>query len=613
MTVSGTLRAEYDDGLRKVGIRPRPDCQQASIAYIQSTAQLENLPVSQFRSSAIAVIGVDRFKWRLSCCERTHTTALVSIEPFIEPLKADVMKDLGQMGESTFNLWCAQAGLTANGSRVDRTGWDFFVEFPFSVSADPTQIHAPALECKVQVKATSKTDRKLSIKLSNLRRLITAPMPAFFVFIEFDHKDVAQRAFLVHVDESIISKTLERIHELENVSRCFDHHKRSLTIHYGPENEIPTLTGEFLKRKLEEYVPSGMSAYVANKSKHLESTGFENGFAQITFSTDGKTNLTDLIDVSIGLKKSVQISRLEGFHIRFGVKSKHPIIDKEDGMLEMPDLKPTAIGTIRFREDRLSPGLVFPCRFYSSPLNSSIPNEFIKFRIEADFFDMSINPFTGAANYRMNAGAGVRLPVKQLRDAIRLVQTITASAKEILVDLSLAGMETMNFALGAKDQPFEHGKVLEALNAAQKIVDFFEVSESVDVSLEDIASHADSITQFQSLIDANLHVFQCDFSVQEVGYDPTKPTACISMTSAKIGRRVFGLIFVISGYVHTVDNERYSLLASNAKIEQKVISDDQGVILSEDLIQAFDVIEKIYSDDFEVITMFDKTIGKPTT
>lgn len=522
------------------------------------------------------------------------------------------MKDLGQMGESTFSLWCAQAGLTANGSRVDKTGWDFFVEFPFAGRTDATQIHAPALECKVQVKATDKTDRKLSIKLSNLRRLITASMPAFFVFIEFDKKDVAQRAFLVHVDEVLISKTLKRIHELENVSACFDHNRRSLTIHYGPENEIPSLEGESLKRKIEEFIPSGMSAYVASKNRHLESTGFENGFAQITFTTEGKTNLTDLIDVSIGLKQSVQVSKLIGFHTRFGVKCKDPMIYSPNVVLKMPELKPTATGTIRFREDRLSAGLVFPCRFYSSPLNAIVPAELVKFRIEADCFDMNMSPFTGAVDYRMNAGAGVWLPIEQLRDAILLMQMITSSAKTILIDLSLAGMNAVNFALNAKDQPFEYSKVLNALNSAQRIVDFFEVNEPINVSLEEIADHADSITQFYSVIDSNPTQFKCDFSVQGAGYDPTKPTACVSMASTKVGRRVFGFIFVLSGSVYTLEDNRYALVASTAKIEQKVVSDDHGVIRAEDLIQAFEAVERIYGDDFEVITMFDKTAGKLT-
>lgn len=516
------------------------------------------------------------------------------------------------MGESTFNLWCAQTGLTANGSKVDRTGWDFFVEFPFTGSTDPTRLHSPAIECKVQVKATDGTNRKLPIKLSNLRRLITAPMPAFLIFIEFDGKNVAQRAFLVHIDESIISKTLKRIHELENVSERFDHHKHSLTVHYGPEHAVPVLTGDALKRKIEEYVPNGMNAYVTKKNQHLESTGFESGFAQITFITTGKENLTDLIDVSIGLKKSVQISKFEGFHTRFGIKSKSPMIDSIGGKLEIPELKPTATGTIRFRETRLSPGLVFPCRLYSSPLNSIVPKELVKFRIEADCFDISMNPFTGAAEYRMNAGAGVRLPINQLRDVLRLMHAITSSAKKILVDISLDGGNTLELSINAQDNPFEYNKALEALNAAQKICNFFELNEPIKVSLEEIALYADSIMQFYSMIDADTALFRCDFSVEDKGYDKTKPTACVMMTTTKIGRRVFGFILVISGSVHTLEDGRYSLLASNAKIAQKITSNDEGVIQKEDLVTAFDDVEKIYADDFEVITMFDKSSGEST-
>lgn len=522
------------------------------------------------------------------------------------------MRDLGQMGECTFNLWCGQAGLTANGSKVDRTGWDFLIEFPFAEGIDPTQLHAPAIECKVQVKATDKTDRKLQIKLSNLRRLITAPMPAFFVFIEFDGKDIAQRAFLVHVDESLISKTLKRIHELENVSESFEHHKHALTVRYGPENEIPALTGKSLKEKIEEHVPNGMSAYVVKKNKHLESTGFETGFAQINFSTEGKENLIDLIDVSIGLKPSVQVSKFEGFHTRFGIKSKSPMIDSEGGKLEMHELKPTATGTIRFREDELSPGLVFPCKIYSSPLNAIVPNELVKFRIEADCFDISMNPFTGAAEYRMYAGAGVRLPINQLRDVLRLMQIITSSAKKIFVDLSFGKGRALELSLNAKDKPFEYNKALESLNAAQKICDFFEINEPIEVSLEEITHYADSITQFYSMIDADRTLFRCDFSVREDGYDKTKQTACILMTTTKIGRHVFGLIFVISGSVHALEDDGYSLLASNAKIERKIVSSDGGVIPKEDLIQAFDDVEKVYADDFEVIVMFDKSRGQST-
>lgn len=168
----------------------------------------------------------------------------------------------------------------------------------------------------------------------------------------------------------------------------------------------------------------------------------------------------------------------------------------------------------------------------------------------------------------------------------------------------------MDLVLNAQDQPFEYNKVLEALNAAQKTCGFFEVNESLDVSLEEIAHHADSIIQFHSVIDADPVLFRCDFSVQGEGYDKTQPTACVWMTATKIGRRVFGLIIVTSGTVQALDDGRFSLLASDAKIEQKIISDDEGVIQKDDLVQAFEVVEKIYADNFEVITMFDKSTGE---
>lgn len=40
------------------------------------------------------------------------------------------MRDLGLMGESTFSLWCAEAGLIPNGSKIDNQGGIFLSSFP---------------------------------------------------------------------------------------------------------------------------------------------------------------------------------------------------------------------------------------------------------------------------------------------------------------------------------------------------------------------------------------------------------------------------------------------------------------------------------------------------
>ena len=125
------------------------------------------------------------------------------------------MRDLGQLGESTFSMWCAQVSLVANPSMIDKTGWDFYLQFPISNNLSPQQLHKSAFECKVQVKATDKKDRKLAITISNLRQMATSPMPTFYCFLEFDGQSQVQKAFLLHLNHEIIYSILKRVHEIE--------------------------------------------------------------------------------------------------------------------------------------------------------------------------------------------------------------------------------------------------------------------------------------------------------------------------------------------------------------------------------------------------------------
>ncbi|MEC8568958.1 MAG: DUF4365 domain-containing protein [Pseudomonadota bacterium] len=149
------------------------------------------------------------------------------------------MRDLGQLGESTFAMWCAQVGLIANGSAIDKTGWDYYVEFPISSNITTHELHKSAFECKVQVKATDKKDRKLAITVSNLRRMATVQMPAFYVFIEFDGKNEAQNAFVLHIDNELVYKILKRVHQIEQSEKNKDLNKKTITLTYSEQHSDP--------------------------------------------------------------------------------------------------------------------------------------------------------------------------------------------------------------------------------------------------------------------------------------------------------------------------------------------------------------------------------------
>lgn len=520
------------------------------------------------------------------------------------------MRDLGLMGESTFSLWCAEGGLIPNGSRIDKTGWDFFVEFPFSSAISTHEIHKSAFECKVQVKATDKNQRKLPITLSNLRRLITAQMPAFFVFIEFDGKEVAQRAFVVHVDDDLISKVLKRLHQIDQSEIDNNFNKRTMTINYDESRAIEPLNATGLKERFLSSIGGSIEDYIAIKKSHLESTGYENGFAQMTFTTEGEENLKALIDVSLGIEKQVEISKFKGVDTRFGIQDRSPFVDSEGGKLEMPNVQPTADGKIKFKEDKLSSGLSFFAKLYNSPFNAMVPDSLKKMRVEGEFFDLTFNPYTGFASYSFSIGEGVRLEVKNFRDAVKLLNLLGSSGKKLISEFLFESLPKLEFKVGCSEQEFDFSDELQSLECAVSILSDFEVNDIVDISMEEISRHGSRICQMHSISGSDPSMFRVEFDVDGNGYDPLKPTACIFLVTTPIGSHVFGVILVLTGKVESIENGRFRLISDDVVIEQKIVSERDSTILNEDLVSAVEKIELKYESDFSVVTMFDKSSKK---
>jgi hypothetical protein len=520
------------------------------------------------------------------------------------------MRDLGLMGESTFSLWCADVGLIPNGSQIDKTGWDFFVEFPFNSDLSPLEIHKPAFECKVQVKATDKNDRKLPITLSNLRRLITAQMPAFFVFIEFDKKEMAQRAYVVHVDNELISKVLKRLHEIEQSDKDNNFNKRTMTILYDDSNLLEISNGSSLKSCFLRSIGDDATEYIANKKSHLESTGYEDGFAQITFTTEGEENLKSLIDVSLGIEKEVEISKFRGVDTRFGILSNNSSFDSDGGKLAMPNLKPTAEGKIRFKEDRLSAGLAFECKFYISPFNEMVSDELKKMRVEGEFFDLKFNPYTGAASYSFSFGEGIRLEVKKFRNAVKLLNLLSRSEKKIVAELLFDNSPKLVFKVGCNDHEFDFSRELKALDSAVKIMSDFEITDLVDVSFDEISRYETQICQMEEMLASPPDLFKIEFGVNDDGFEPSKETACIFLITTPIGSHIFGVILVITGNVEEIEVNRYRLITKDVVVEQRIVSEKDESISNEDLVAVIESIEERYDNDFSVVTMFDKSANK---
>ena len=516
------------------------------------------------------------------------------------------MRDLGVMGESIFSLWCGDAGLIPNGSQIDRTGWDYYVEFPFGESLEPEAIHQAAMECKVQVKATDRTNRKLPITLSNLRRLVTAQMPSFFVFIEFDGKPFAQRAFVVHVDKHLVSKVLERIHEIEQSDEEKNFNKRTMTIKYSDLHLMSQLSGACLKSMFLTHIGNNMISYVAEKRAHLESTGFEQASVQVDFTTS-QDNLKALVDMSIGIEGSVPVDGFRGTKVRFGIPSKLSVFEGESGRITMPDVKPRAEGLITFSKDRLLPGLSFRSVLYISPFNAVLPKEYWKLRIEGNFFDLRFNPCTGEASLSFSLGDGVSLDVESLRNAVRLLSMLHSSENQVVARLDYEDFSGIEFKASCFSQQFDLQDELRALNVAVRLKNEYDITSDVTASLRDISKYASEISQMELVFQSSPGSCRLEFEVEGEGFDPETECACVFFLSAPVGDYVFGAFIVFFGLVELIGGRKYRLNTNYLALERKVACKSVELLSNEALIEIAEKIEKKYDAKYSVVKLFDSS------
>ena len=296
-------------------------------------------------------------------------------------------RDLGREGQDYFSVICNHVGLTANPSlKKDIHGWDYFIEFP-----DHEKRHKsidelpPPIECKVQVKATEKRDKKLQVKVSVLHRLVKTHLPAFMLFFEYGKSHDPESAYLLHIDKTIMEKVLKKVRELEAGGKGDVLNKSKLTLHYINENRLKDVTGQSLKEAIESYIPDGLDSYTKGKIELLEKLGFEEFTykANVTFTSNDNRVQDELIELFIGERPDIDVSKFELVSSRFGIEI--PVAEGPDpvgGKLSLPDLKPSFEGAVYFKEDKFSAPVEFAAKFYTPPADK------MKFRAEIDMFTL---------------------------------------------------------------------------------------------------------------------------------------------------------------------------------------------------------------------------------
>ena len=514
---------------------------------------------------------------------------------------SEYMRDLGKLGEYAFASMCAHVGLIANGSMIDKTGWDFYVEFPISQDISANELHKSAVNCKVQVKATDKREGKWQITLSNLRQMATSQMPSFYIFLEFDCKNEPQRAYVVHIDDKYVFKILKRIREVEQKDSSVELNNKKMTIHYNEKNELSSLDGMNLQATLLQYIGKNYSEYIESKNNYLKKCGFEDGCGKMKFSIDSENDgLHQLIDLSLGLKDEVDVKNLVSIDERFGIPSKNPNFELDKAKLKI-ELQTPKKGKISFRKDRLSKPLTFNINFYHSPFSFYDYRKYTKFRIIGDFFDMNFEPYAGKSNYNFTLGGSKQFELKKLKDALALIDLMSRENQTAIVELSLENLEPLVFDFKSqfvkRDIEIFDEIIIKILNICHK----FEIYEDIYVSLDELYLNKKQIEQFHIIMTKTA---ECDFRVDlELSSNHIfefEQVASISVLFCQVGSHIIGAIVTGFGIPEEISKNKFRVDNVDLKIEKTFSYTSETLIKSADILKLIEDISSIYLDKYDV-------------
>lgn len=496
------------------------------------------------------------------------------------------MRDLGAMGEDTFSFLCNSIGLIANGSKIDKTGWDFIVEFPENLNNQTLADMKPApLECRIQVKSTDKQERKVQINLKNMNRLVKAPMPSFICLIEFHGKNDPLSIYLTHIDKSLIERTLKRLRDLseKNISNF---NRRKLTVNFSEKDKIKSISGEALKAAIEKHIPKGLLSYIKEKEKIIQNIGFESGWAQIKFDVIDENPIEKMVDLTLGLVDEVNVSNFIGRHSRFNILSQKPFVEHKSGRIELPNLKPNKVCTIKFKESKYGPGYSFKAKLYSSPLNKLLPEENMKFRIEWNLFNLVFKPYTGETNFQYSFSDNAKETTsKELFHFLSLIDSFSKNKDQTCyMEISIsdevppltASFNINNFP--PIDVPLDI--VSKAYNIAQK----HQIESHLYVSLNDILQYSKSVSVFYDVVMDHEISLKFSFIVDNDEIDLSKEIGGIFFINTKIGKYAIGCVLGAVGKAQKIE-ERYEVNNPVRKYFKNIIIEDQTTVHRDDLMK----------------------------
>ena len=385
---------------------------------------------------------------------------------------------------------------------------------------------------------------------------------------------------------------LTRLRELEQTEEAA-RNKRTVVIAYGESSRLPDTNGTSLKHAIEQYVAKGLHAYNQWKKNLLETLGYEDGHGYMRFQISGLDPIGDLIDLSLGLRKSLKIDRCAMYDTRFKVDCEVPLPNEEGAELS---LSPTVEeGVISFREEKSSPAIHFPANVHNPSVNRVAPRDRMKFRIENQFFDIQVEPFAGRAQFSLSPDiTKVRARLCDINAFLALMHMLRiAGPRGIWMDVTIHGKDFLpDGKILVNHLICEVDKELELAKQAMIVARAYNIEQEIWTTIEDVLRVRKEIQIFHNVLENRTEGSSAKFFVDGSFVQIKERSGAILWACFRLGDHILYCIIGLVGPLEEIGAKQYRLVSEGRCLHRLATAKENKPIKEEELAELVHSVER---------------------
>ena len=433
---------------------------------------------------------------------------------------------MGRPYEDAFKQQCSRAGITCNKSLEDDHGWDCHVEIPkLAPAGTPDDKLPPVRSALVQIKSTRAARPRLSMKVSNALQLAKRPEPCLLLLYHITKE--GEKIYARIFDEQDMTRTLKRGRELF-VNRK-PTHKARISFGFSASEEYTSDLIDWLKRSVQD-LPED---YGREKRKLADTVGYagKNYRADITFV--GTRGIDDLVDLELGIKQQLEVSRFTVFDKRFGIEAPDPIHHHEEsGTFRIePTREIDCVVTLETKDDEVS----IPSKARISVARGTTPEK-LKIAFLNHLFHIVVG--MDGKKFAMRNVASEKLSINDLHH----VATMFSWSDEQM-QIRVTGDGTLNTNITARVSPNPNAYDRRLVSAIRKLGDAALRAQAAELTftLEEISSAHPPLMFYYDLLSAD----QLGFHITSIEHaiDPKTLRNLIAYVDVRVGDYTFFTLF----------------------------------------------------------------------